>query len=253
MIKAMIFDLDGTIYSGCEPIPGAVEFVDRLQDHGIAVRYYTNRAVLTPAQIAEEMNSMKIKVSPDQILTSAIVTAHHLHGQKVFYIGEKALGIALENEDIIFSDDNPDCVVVGFVEDLKGDALKKAVQLIHHQGAGFVATNQDPYIIVAGKRVPENGAILASIEAVTDVNPLVYGKPNPAGIHLILDKLKVKPRELIMVGDTPATDIECGIKAGVQTALIMTGIASVHEAAESRADMICSDYTALSAGIFNEY
>ena len=41
-------------------------------------------------------------------------------------------------------------------------------------------------------------------------------KPNPAGIHILLDKWKASPNDAVMVGDY-IFDLEAGNKAGLQT------------------------------------
>jgi HAD superfamily hydrolase (TIGR01457 family) len=250
IISGMIFDLDGTIYNGNTAIPHAVDFITELQEHGIGVMFYTNRAHRTPEQIAEKLTEMNFQVTANQILTSALVTAHALHGKRVFCIGENPLTQALKSADITITENNPDYVVVGYVEDLKGAELTKAVQYITHGEALFVATNQDPYIIVDGKRVPENGAIVAAVQAAAGIKPVVYGKPNPAGIQLALQILQLSLEEVFIVGDSPATDIQCGINAGIRTALILSGVTSAQQALCSEAEWVVKDYKDLRSRVF---
>jgi len=251
-VSGMVFDLDGTIYSGGEIIPGACEFLSKLQECGIPVMFYTNRAHRTPEQIARKLQGMNLRVSEEQILTSALVTAHSLQGKRVFCIGEDALVQALEQKNVTITDDNPDYVAVGYVEDLKGTELTKAVQCLTDGNAEFAATNLDPYIIVDGKRVPENGALTAAVQAASGMEPVVFGKPNPAGLHMVLQAMNLPPEEVVIVGDTPSTDILCGINAGVRTALILTGVTSARQAAVSEAEWIVHDYDDLSSRVFNK-
>jgi 4-nitrophenyl phosphatase len=248
----MIFDLDGTIYDGGELIPGAVDFIHLLTGLGITVRYYTNRSAMTPVQIADKLNRLNLEVFPEQVITSSLVTAPQLRGRKVFLIGGGALRTALENENVDFSDENPDSVVFGHVDSLTRNTLKTAVRLIHHRGAGFIATNGDPWIIEHGMRVPGNGAFVAALETASSRKAEIFGKPHPAGIDMILNDLILTPGEVMILGDNEATDIECGIRAGVRTALILTGVTSTGEAAESKADWVVKDYSELSERILND-
>jgi len=251
-MKAMIFDLDGTIYNGSKLIPGAADFIDLLTNMEITVRYYTNRSALIPKQIADKLNRLGLKVSPEQVITSSQVTACRLRGRTVFFIGGVALKAALEDENVEFSDEYPDSVVFGHVDTLTRSTLKKAVRLIHHQGAGLIATNGDPWIIEDGIRVPGNGAFLAALETACGRKAEIFGKPDPAGINMIVETLGLPPGEVLMLGDNEATDIQSGVRAGIRTVLILTGVTSQKEALRSEADWVVKDYSELTGRILKE-
>jgi len=46
-IKAVLFDLDGVLYIGQQPIDGAIEAVVKIRQAGIAVRFVTNTSTLS--------------------------------------------------------------------------------------------------------------------------------------------------------------------------------------------------------------
>ncbi len=52
-------------------------------------------------------------------------------------------------------------------------------------GAHFIATNEDKYDMVAGKKMPANGALVSSIATASDKKPFVVGKPNKFAIDYI--------------------------------------------------------------------
>ena len=52
---AFLFDLDGVVYVGEEPLPGAVESLSRLREAGKQVRFLTNNPRPTRAQIARKL------------------------------------------------------------------------------------------------------------------------------------------------------------------------------------------------------
>ena len=226
-VRGIIFDCDGTLYRGSEPIEHAVGFVNRLVDEfGIEVMYYTNRAHRTPEEVAGKLSGMGFPAEPSQILTGGIVTAHELQGSTTFCIGSPPLKTALEERDVVLTDNKPDFVVVGYTEDLMGAELTTAVQLICHHDATFVATNPDPFIIEEGRRVPENGPLLAAVREATGREPVIYGKPHPAGIRMACKAMRLEKNQIMLVGDNLATDILCGISAGIDTVLLLTGVTS---------------------------
>ena len=73
--RAALFDLDGTLYRGHEPVPGAVETVRGLLDRGVLVRYLTNNASLTREGFTEKLNGMGFPARLEEVHSSATATA----------------------------------------------------------------------------------------------------------------------------------------------------------------------------------
>ena len=99
-------------------------------------------------------------------------------------------------------------------------------------GARFYATNPDKTFPTPDGLVPGAGAILASIVAATDVQPIIIGKPKPAMMYMALENLGTTPGEALVVGDRLETDIAAGQAAGCKTALVLSGV-STREQAEN--------------------
>ncbi len=57
--KGYLFDLDGTMYNGTEPVKEAVDFVNRLQAEGIPYLFVTNNASMTAEAVAEKLRGMR--------------------------------------------------------------------------------------------------------------------------------------------------------------------------------------------------
>ena len=223
----IVFDCDGTLYHGAEPIDHAVGFVNRLVDElGIKVMYYTNRAYRTPEEVATVLSGMGFPATPAQILTGGTVTANELQGRTAFCIGSPPLKTALEERGVSLTASEADFVVVGYTEDIKGVDLTTAIQLICHHNAEFVATNQDAYIFENGKRVHENGPLLAAVREAVGREPIIYGKPHQAGIRMARRTMGLEQNQMMLVGDNLETDIQCGICAGIDTVLLLTGVTS---------------------------
>ena len=53
--------------------------------------------------------------------------------------------------------------------------------------------------------------------------PYYVGKPNRDMVDLCMKQVNAKKEEVLVVGDRLYTDIACGIRAGVETALVYTG------------------------------
>jgi HAD superfamily hydrolase (TIGR01450 family) len=98
------------------------------------------------------------------------------------------------------------------------------------KGAQLVATNLDPYCPTPNDVNPDTGAIVKAIEAASSTNTVaVTGKPSTYYAQKVLQKLRIQPEQCLMVGDRLETDILLGANSGMKTALVLTGVTSIHQ------------------------
>jgi 4-nitrophenyl phosphatase len=224
-----IFDLDGTLYRGTEPVPGASETLAQLRRNGAAIRFLTNNSSQTPLAIANKLVRMGMDCDPAEVLTSAIGAAIYLSEQdlmRAFVVGEPGLVDVLAARGIYSStlEEECDVVVVGICKTFTYALMDEAMQRII-RGAKFVATNADSsYPLEAGRLSPGAGAIVASIQTCTGQRPYVVGKPNPFLVQLALKSASVDPEDALVVGDRYETDILSGVAAGCDSLLVLTGV-----------------------------
>ena len=238
--RAVLFDLDGTLYRGAEPIPGAVEAVLALEGRGVLVRYVTNNATLARAAFADRLRGMGFPARPEEVASSATGTAAHLKAEglrSAFVVGMPGLVATLRDEagvevvnagaDGVVGPDprRADTVVVGLCRTLGYDLLWGAMETIA-AGARFVATNPDATFPLEGGRLsPGAGSLVAAVRTCSGVEPFVVGKPKPFLVETILREANLRPDEALVVGDRLDTDIEAGRAAGCPTYLVLTGVA----------------------------
>ena len=232
MIKSILLDLDGTVYRGTEPVPGASRFVKRLRQNGLDCLFVTNRANRSPLTLCRILAEMGIECEVENFLTSAQATARHLSPGKFYYIGEEPLHQALVDGGHTPSEESPDYVIVGYDPFLTYRKLEKAT-LFLRAGAKFIGTNPDKVLHTEYGIIPGNGAILAALTVASEVEPEIIGKPERLIIDLALQQLKTSPQEALLVGDNLETDIQAGHNAGVPTALILTGVSSREDLEQS--------------------
>lgn len=235
--RLYILDLDGTLYRGKEVVPGSVETVRELRHRGAMIRYMTNNSAKTPDEYALRLQGMGFDAEPSEIASSSTASARWLkeHGfDSAFVVGESGLFSALADAGVKPVNGEPshtassqaDCVVVGICRQFTYPWLGSAMQQILG-GARFIATNADAtYPVENGKLNPGAGSIVAAIQACSGEEPYVVGKPNPYVIELLLRETGVKPEETLVVGDRLETDILCGSRAGCDTHLVLTGVAT---------------------------
>ncbi len=226
-IHALLIDMDGVLWRGDTPSPGLTDFFEFLRRHSIPFRLVTNNASKTPEQYVDKLASMDVRITPDEVLTSAIATARHIAaatpGASVYVIGEKGLQQAVLDHGLRLSDgDHADFVAVGWDQGLTYSKLSDAALLIR-AGARFIGCNPD--LTWPGERglLPGNGATLAYLQATTGVEPVIIGKPEREMFDTALAALGADRDHTAMLGDRLETDILGGQKAGLHTILVLTG------------------------------
>ncbi len=234
-ISAVLFDMDGVIYRGEQPLPAVNELLGFLEQHGIVYACITNNAGRTPTQVADKLQRMGLAIPADHIVTSAMATNLYLRsiapsGTRVHAIGMEGLLEQLYDDGYFLPDqDAPEFVVVGIDFELTYAKLRAACLAIR-SGATFIGTNPDRTYPAEDGIVPGAGSILAALSAATDRESTIIGKPAPAMFQAALALLQAEAATTLMVGDRYDTDILGGANAGLQTAMVLTGVSDRAEA-----------------------
>lgn len=251
--KGYFLDIDGVVRRGSRPIAEGVVFVRALQDAGIPFLFLTNNSTRTREENRDMLGSIGIDVGSSKILSSSMVTAHHIlsggKGGSAYVVGEHGLVRTLEDAGIDTKSEDPDYVVVGWDRSYTFEKMRVASSFVR-QGAYFVATNTDATFPADGDILPGAGAIVASIQVASGTCPEVMGKPGSEMFSYALEKIGLAARDVAMVGDRMDTDIVGARRAGLRAVLVTTGISSREEALRSSLapDIIVSSLGELFGG-----
>ncbi|MFQ5344131.1 MAG: HAD-IIA family hydrolase, partial [Anaerolineae bacterium] len=182
--RGFILDLDGTIYRGEQALPGAVETVRALREQGRQVIFMSNKPLERRSAYAAKLTRLGIPTEPADVLTSAVVLAHHLQREmpeaRLFVIGEEPLLEEMREAGFRLRDEPAeiDVVVAAFDRTFNYAKWNTAFQAIR-RGARFVATNADRTCPVEGGEIPDCAGIIAALEVTTGKKvELVAGKPS---------------------------------------------------------------------------
>ena len=250
-VAHLIIDMDGVLWHGEEPLPGLREFFAFLRRHQLGFVLATNNSSKTPEQHVAKLARVGIKTPIERVLTSAQATASYLGGiaspgTHVYAIGEEGVQRALQRQGFELTEEEAAYVVVGWDRHLTWHQLKTAALLVH-AGAGFIGTNPDASFPTELGPVPGNGAQLAALEATTGVTPIVVGKPEPWLYQEALQRMGADAATTAIIGDRLDTDIAGGVRAGLKTVLVLSGISTKADLANASAkpDLVCADIKAL--------
>ena len=224
-----VLDLDGVIWLGEQPIPGAAEAVARLRAAGERVLFATNNSSVIIAEQEAKLEGMGIPARGD-VVTSAQAGARLVEpGERVLVCAGPGVDEALADRGAVLFDsrswelgaDGPvDVVVVGFHRHFDYEGLRRAAVAVN-AGARFVATNDDATYPTPEGLIPGGGAIAAAIAAASHP-PIVAGKPHLPMAQVIHDLVGDGPG--IMVGDRPETDGAFAKTLDYRFGLVLTGV-----------------------------
>ena len=257
--RGFVFDMDGVIYLGTRLLPGVNDLFDTFRLNNVPFVLGTNNSTATRDSFVQRLAALGVTVRADQIQTSSTVTRDLLledetipDNARILIVGEPSIPSILQDGTdfvIVGDDDDPesaDVVVVGLDFDFTYRKMSRAVAAIVH-GARFLATNSDDRLPNEHGFQPGAGACIAGIAVASRVQPLVVGKPEPLMMLKAAAVLGCAPGEAVMVGDRLDTDALAAQRAGMMTALVLTGLTTREMIAESPIlpDFVFEDLPAL--------
>lgn len=232
-----LVDLDGVVWVGREPVPGAPEALAKLLAAGKRLAFVTNNPGCRPEAYAERLRSLGVPVAAGQVVTAgtavARMAAAAAAGGGAFVIGGPTLremvaeagATPLEGED----GRRAEVVVVSGHRGFDYEELLTA-KLALDAGAALLATSHDPTMPMPGGEWPGTGAVLAAVETASGRRAEIAGKPERHLFEMALEAIG-RPSRVAMVGDRVSSDIAGGRAAGLATILALSGTAGRAEAA----------------------
>ncbi len=266
-----LVDLDGVVWIGREPVPGAAEALRALREAGKPIVFVTNNPGKHPAAYAKRLSRMGVGVVPEQIVTAGMVAARLASEADVaagrtvgaFVIGMPALeemvteaGARLLERDVA---QEADVVVVSGHRGFDYRELLAAKRALD-RGAALVATSRDPTMPYPGGELPGTGAVLAAVETASGRRAEIAGKPERHLFEIATqalarsfsgngDEKEQANWRVAMVGDRISSDIAGGRAAGLETILVLSGTTSPEQAAaaDPAPDFVLEDLSGLLA------
>lgn len=230
----LMLDLDGVCYLGAQPVPYAIETLDRLSSNGLGLFYITNNSSRVPSSVSEQLTGLGLNTNPDQILTSAQATAQRIaaiypRGSIVLALGGEGVFEALQSvgmKVVTTADGDPVAVVQGWSREIGWVQLSEAVLAIKN-GARHFATNLDATLPTERGETIGNGSFVAAVCNATGQPALSSGKPEDF-IYEAAQKLTGSVRPLA-IGDRLDTDIRGANAAGIPSMHVLTGVGRAND------------------------
>jgi HAD superfamily hydrolase (TIGR01458 family) len=223
-IDGLLMDLDGTLYTDEEPIPGAAETIAALHARGIVCRYLTNTTRIPRRMILERLRAFGFPAGAEDIFTATLAAARWLEQNDIERIATYLPDAAKEDfEPFGFDPIRPQAIVVGdLAERWDFKTLNRAFRQVL-DGALLVALQMNRYWRTSKGLELDAGPFVAALEYATDREAIVVGKPSKAFFDLAAASTGLPHESLAVVGDDVDTDIAGAHAAGLRGILVRTG------------------------------
>jgi HAD superfamily hydrolase (TIGR01450 family) len=233
----VLLDLDGCLWVGEEAIEGSPEAVAALRDAGKGIAFLTNDVRHAPEDFVRKLWRLGYQAAVDEVVTCGAalqyVLAERNEAGAAFVIGSQALvdhvadaGLRVVNNTEFAT--RADLVVVGGHEAFDFRELRIATQAVL-RGAELIGATRDRTFPMPDGPWPGSGAVLAAVEEATGRRAeRTIGKPEPDMYEAARDRLG--PGRYLAVGDRVDIDVAGARRAGIDAALVLSGIGSRAEA-----------------------
>ncbi|MFB8386986.1 HAD-IIA family hydrolase [Microbacterium sp. NPDC055910] len=232
-VDVILADLDGVVYAGPGPIPHAIDSLTRARE-GRRLAYITNNASRTDISVARHLTDLGLRTEPDEVVTSPQAAMRLLAttipaGATVLVVGGEGLVVEVEKAGFVVTrsaEDDPAAVVQGFAPEVGWTQLAEAAFALKlpeaEGGIPWIATNTDWTIPQARGVAPGNGTLVSAVHTAVGRLATVAGKPEVP----IFDEAVARfgAQHPLFLGDRLDTDILGANRAGIPSALVLTGI-----------------------------
>ena len=211
MNKAVVFDLDGTIYFGSKIADFALQTIDELQSNGYNVLFFTNNSTKTRVEILDKLINMGIRTTVDKIYTSAYASAIFLQRndlRNIFLVGSRGFKSELTNADINIEDEYS-CEAVVIDLNFNYKILSRALIALQKSRRIIVANTDKNFPVENGLLRPGANAMLSAILGSIDkkIKPDIVGKPNPFMLEILCKDWGLDKQHIGVVGDSIESDM----------------------------------------------
>lgn len=233
-VDAVLADLDGVVYAGHKPIPHAIESLNRAGETR-RLGYITNNASRTDATVAAQLRDLGLSSTrPEDVVTSPqaamrLLAERVAPGSTVLVVGGDGLVDELHKAGFVVTrsaDDAPAAVVQGFAPDVGWTQLAEAAFALalpeEEGGIPWIATNTDWTIPQSRGVAPGNGTLVSAVHTAVGRLATVAGKPETPIFEEAVTRFDAQ--NPLFLGDRLDTDILGAARAGIRSAMVLTGI-----------------------------
>lgn len=249
-LSAMLFDLDGVLYVGSQPIEGAIEAVQRIRNSHIQCRFVTNTSTLSLASLSNKINALGFNIPAEEIISAPQAALHYLKQQQD-PVCRLLLADDVKQDFSGFkqSDTEAEYIVVGDIGNAWFYPMLNEVFNCLSKGAKLIAIHKNRFWQTEHGLQMDIGGFIQALEYASGTEAMMIGKPSPDFFKIALDDMQLKASEVGMIGDDIDSDVGGAQQAGLTGILVRTGKyrQSYAEASNIKPDVVIDSIADLPA------
>jgi len=234
----VVLDAYGVLHVGGPALPGAAEAIADVRRHGLRLCVLTNDVTHEPRGVAQGLADRGLDIRPDEVvsgrslLPKALARVGGGAGWGVIAINPKDILVRHPDLSVLDPPDNDDPAawdhIKGFVlVDVfhwTPANLESFLAILARRPRPLIVPNPDVTCPYEGRLTIEPGGVALAAAEEYGVSVDFLGKPFPDIYGLVLNRFPgVEPARVLMVGDSPHTDILGARGAGFRCLLVETG------------------------------
>jgi len=239
-VRGFVLDLDGTLAlgdkrgQGLVPLPGATEFIERLNKAGMPYMVFTNGTLRTPRETAEKLSGAGFNVPDDRAMTPSSVAADYFARRRLFpvlVLGCEGVWRPLREAgvDVVLPPEYPRkvaAVYVGWYREFTMKCFEAALDAVSNGAELFSASNVPFFASSTGRALGTSFAICAMLKAFTKKDAKVLGKPSAEALRYAARRLGLPQSHIAVVGDDPLCEVRLAHYGQALAVGVTTGMAT---------------------------
>lgn len=228
-IRVILFDIEGTLSLGGEPIAGATDAITQLRQQGYTLRFLTNTTTRPQAELLEQLRRVDAAAEDHELISAPAaarlelraIAAHRDQPVRIWPLVADA--IKDDFSEFMWNETQPDFIVLGDIGEQWNLNLINRLFNAMHKGAELIALHKNRFWQTADGLQADIGLFVAGLEYVTGQTARIMGKPTAAFFQRVLDSVGVTAAQTILVGDDLDSDVGGAQAMGIEGVLVKTG------------------------------
>jgi len=220
----LFIDVQGTLISDEDrsPLPGAIDFIDRLNQKGIPYVVITNNTKSSSEEFWRFLRELGFAIPKERYIDPLMVLQEVVQARRIAAYGVESFLEVVQGLGYELDYDQPEAVVLSVKSDYTFDEFAQIDEFLLG-GARLVGMHKTTLYVKDGKRYPSVGALLAMFEYACSVKGEVVGKPSELFYQKALQKIGGRFDEVVIISDDVVGDLVGAKRLGMRTLFVLTG------------------------------
>lgn len=223
-LEGILFDLDGVLYVGQQPVAGAREALQEIRELGLKRRFITNTSTLSRHSLQRKLTGLGFDIAPEEIISAPQAAIFYLR-QFIEPVCHLLLAddVKRDFQEFQQSDSHADFIVIGDIGDAWSYPLMNRAFRMLIDGSKLLAIHKNRFWQTEQGLQMDIGGFVAALEYASGKQAILIGKPARDFFAMAINDIALPPQRVAIIGDDIYSDIGGGQAAGMTGILVKTG------------------------------